>query len=241
MQDLAALRTLTKKLDEIKESWQIYAIFEDARKAFNVELDALKKDKEALIESFNATSAKNAILLAQNKELEAKNQSLQTQNRALESLKENSTDTEKMQNIESQNVNHLDNLETYAAQIINDLNPLYTQCQTLQETLKSIQEIFTAIPPSPKPLPKLIVTYQQHQRVKANPAENYVHLELAEEFFSALEYIESKVKTLDLEADKLSIEIRDMLQIHTKPQNLTQNSTQELDISDDTDSIKDNA
>ena len=95
MQDLAALRTLTKKLDEIKESWQIYAIFEDARKAFNVELDALKKDKEALIESFNATSAKNAILLAQNKELEAKNQSLQTQNRALESLKENSTDTEK--------------------------------------------------------------------------------------------------------------------------------------------------
>lgn len=159
----------------------------------------------------------------------------------MESLKENSTDTEKMQNIESQNVNHLDNLETYAAQIINDLNPLYTQCQTLQETLKSIQEIFTAIPPSPKPLPKLIVTYQQHQRVKANPAENYVHLELAEEFFSALENIESKVKTLDLEADKLLIEIRDMLQIHTKSQNLTQNSTQELDISDDTDSIKDNA
>lgn len=241
MQDLAALRTLTKKLDEIKESWQIYAIFEDARKAFNAELDALKKDKEALIESFNATSAKNAILLAQNKELEAKNQSLQTQNRALESLEEDSIDTEKTQNIESQNVNHLDNLETHAAQIINDLNPLYTQCQTLQETLKSIQEIFTTIPPSPKPLPKLIVTYQQHQRVKANPAENYVHLELAEEFFSALENIESKVKTLDLEADKLSIEIRDMLQIHTKSQNLTRNSTQELDISDDTDSIKDNA
>ena len=69
MQDLVALKTLTKKLEEIKESWQIYAIFEDARKAFNAEFDELTKDKEKLIESFNATSAKNAMLLAQNKEL----------------------------------------------------------------------------------------------------------------------------------------------------------------------------
>lgn len=265
MQDLVALKTLTKKLEEIKESWQIYAIFEDARKAFNAEFDELKKDKEKLIESFNATSAKNAMLLAQNKELEAKNKALLLQNRALESLdnpnnsaqetqnlelldnpKQDSTNAdsihrEKAENTESQNIASLDSLiETQDLHTLNDLSPLYTQCQTLQETLKSIQAIFSTIPPSPKPLTKLFVTYQQHQRVKANPAENYVPLEIASAFFGALENVESKVKILDLEVDKLLIEMRDMLQIHTESQDIAQDSTQESDILDDTDSIKDN-
>ena len=139
-------RITSKKLEEIKESWQIYAIFEDARKAFNAEFDELKKDKEKLIESFNATSAKNAMLLAQNKELEAKNKALLLQNRALESLdnpnnsaqetqnlelldnpKQDSTNAdsihrEKAENTESQNIASLDSLiETQDLHTLNDL------------------------------------------------------------------------------------------------------------------------
>lgn len=32
MQNLSALKELTQKLDEIKEAWQIYTIFEEAKK-----------------------------------------------------------------------------------------------------------------------------------------------------------------------------------------------------------------
>ena len=65
-------------------------------------------------------------------------------------------------------------------------------------------------------------------------------MEIASAFFGALENVESKVKILDLEVDKLLIEMRDMLQIHTESQDIAQDSTQESDILDDTDSIKDN-
>ena len=65
-------------------------------------------------------------------------------------------------------------------------------------------------------------------------------MEIASAFFGALENVESKVKILDLEVDKLLIEMRDMLQIHTESQDRAQDSTQESDILDDTDSIKDN-
>lgn len=34
MQNLSALQELTKKLNEIKESWQIYTIFEAEKKTF---------------------------------------------------------------------------------------------------------------------------------------------------------------------------------------------------------------
>lgn len=124
MQNLSALKELTHKLDEIKETWQIYAIFEEARQNFYQEFNALSKDKEALIASFNDTSAKHALLLAENKELEERNKALQEGNSTLE----------EMQNTE----------QTYGVGS-KDLAHLYAQCETLQETLKAMQGVFTKL------------------------------------------------------------------------------------------------
>ncbi|TLD84037.1 hypothetical protein LS70_004320 [Helicobacter sp. MIT 11-5569] len=207
MQDLNALKELTKKLDTIKESWQIYAIFEDARKNFNEEFSALKKDKEALIESFNTTSAKNALLLAENKELEAKNKALLESNKTLESSQ-----------------NHT--MQDFTLE--KDSTHLYAQCENLQDTLKGIQTLLSKIPnATPKPLQKLEVSYQKHQRLLANPAKGYVSLESATALFNILINVESKIKTLDSELAKLQIEMRDFFQS-------AQNPTEEnLEISED--------
>lgn len=202
MQNLSALKELTQKLDEIKEAWQIYAIFEEARKNFNEEFDALKKDKEALIESYNTISAKNALLLAQNKELEAKNKTLKESNMALEK-----SDSNFKNNLQ----NNLENLESDVVES-KDFSSLFEQYESLQEILKTIQEIFTKLPTALEPVAKLEVSYQKHQRLLANPAKDYVPLENAKELLNALINVESKLKTLDLELSKLHIEMRDLLQ-----------------------------
>ncbi|MBX7490899.1 hypothetical protein [Helicobacter turcicus] len=209
MQNLSALRELTQKLNEIKETWQIYAIFEEARESFNKEFNALKKDKEALIKSFNDTSAKNALLLAQNKELEAKNKALIESNKTLEDkgLKTQGVVQKKLQDSIELDSNVFMESKT------KDFTSLYMQCEGLQETLKTIQAIFAKVPhTAPKPLTKLEVSYQKHQRLLANPAEDYVHLKSAKELFDALINAESKLKTLDLDLAKLQIEMRDLLQ-----------------------------
>lgn len=208
MQNLSALKELTQKLDEIKEAWQIYAIFEEARKNFNKEFDALKKDKEALIESYNTISAKNALLLAQNKELEAKNKVLKENNIALEK-----SDSNFKNNLQ----NNLENLESDVVES-KDYSSLFEQYESLQEILKTIQEIFTKLPTALEPVAKLEVSYQKHQRLLANPAKDYVPLENAKELFNALINVESKLKTLDLEFSKLHIEMRDLLQTPQEPE-----------------------
>lgn len=195
MQNLSALKELTHKLDEIKETWQIYAIFEEARQNFYQEFNALSKDKEALIASFNDTSAKHALLLAENKELEERNKALQEGNSTLE----------EMQNTE----------QTYGVGS-KDLAHLYAQCETLQETLKAMQGVFTKLADlAPEPVEKLEVSYQKQQRLLANPARGYVTLERATELFEALVSAESKLKALDLELAKLRVEMRDLL--HNTP------------------------
>ena len=74
-----ALQEITKKLDEIKEVWQIYEIFETQKKQFEEEYEILSQQREALIKNSNEISAKNALLLSQNKELEIKNKELEAQ------------------------------------------------------------------------------------------------------------------------------------------------------------------
>ncbi|MCI5968957.1 hypothetical protein [Helicobacter sp.] len=196
MQNLSDLRELTQKLDEIKEVWQIYAIFEEARKKFNDEFNTLKKDKEALVESFNDISAKNAFLLAQNKELEAKNKALKESNLTLE----------------KSDSNFLENLESNPLES-QDFSNLATHYASLQEILKTMQEIFAKLPHiAPEPVTKLEVSYQKHQRLLANPAKDYVEFKKAKELFDTLINVESKFKTLDLEFSKLQIEMHDLLQ-----------------------------
>ncbi len=183
MQDFTSLHTLTKKLEEIKESWQIYAIFEEARKEFNEEFAQLQKDKESLIESFNATSAKNALLNAQNKELEEKNRELQ----------------------ESINATTKQSDSTHS-RIQDSLNAeqLHERCAKLQEILHSIQTIIKDSPKAAlKPLQKLEVSYQKHQRLLANPAKEYVEFHSAKILSNALEEIESQCKLLENELLKL--------------------------------------
>ena len=55
-----ALQEITKKLDEIKEVWQIYEIFETQKKQFEEEYEILSQQREALIKNTNEISAKNA-------------------------------------------------------------------------------------------------------------------------------------------------------------------------------------
>ena len=127
MQNLSALQELTKKLNEIKESWQIYTIFEAEKKRFNEEFDALKKDKESLMESFNEISAKNALLLADNKELEQRNKSL-TNEIAI-----------KEQQLESLNQSHPLAPDTLKSKTL-DLAALETQYQNLKKSLESTEK-----------------------------------------------------------------------------------------------------
>ncbi|TLD87827.1 hypothetical protein [Helicobacter sp. MIT 05-5294] len=205
----SALKELTKKLDEIKESWQIYTIFEQEKKNFNEEFDALKKDKESLMESFNEISAKNALLLAENKELEEKNKTLQNAISAKE-----------------QQLNSLNPQQDSAPN--SKLNPkeidfeaLQTQCQSLKKILKSAEELLQNDSfVRPKALEKLEVSYQKHQRLLANPAKNYVLLESAEMLFDLLTQIHSKLKILDLESSKLESQIHNPQNNLTKPQKM---------------------
>lgn len=214
MQNHSPLQELTKKLDEIKESWQIYTIFETEKKRFNEEFDALKKDKESLLESFNDISAKNALLLADNKELEQRNQALKNEI----AIKE--------QHLAS--LNHSQDLEIPHSNTLEseplDFNALETQYHTFKKLLKSTKELSQNIPlERPKAIEKLEVSYQKHQRLLANPAKDYVLLESAELLFDLLIKIDSRLKALDLESSKLEAEI------HNLQNNITQSTQKMLD------------
>lgn len=200
------LKELALKLDEIKEAWQIYAIFEEAQKSFEEEFKALQKDKESLIQSFNDISAKHALLLSQNKELEKKNAALIHNNTALE----NAQTPQEIQN-------SLKLLES------KDWASLFAQCKELQECLKITQESLKNLP-SLEPLKKVEVFYQKHQRLLANPANSYVQLEKAQELLTRLLQVESRLNALDLDFAKLQIEMRDLLrdaQIQQPPKSNT--------------------
>lgn len=194
MQNHSALQELTKKLDEIKESWQIYTIFEEEKKRFNEEFDALKKDKASLMESFNDISAKNALLSAENKELEQKNKT----------LKEEITTKE-------QQLHSLDSNDKPPHSHASNPKTLIKQSQTLKEILNSTKELLQKNSlVRPKALQKLEVSYQKHQRLLANPAKEYVTLESATMLFDLLIKIEAKLKEMDLQISKLDSEIQDL-------------------------------
>lgn len=194
MQNHSALQELTKKLDEIKESWQIYTIFEEEKKRFNEEFDALKKDKASLMESFNDISAKNALLSAENKELEQKNKT----------LKEEITTKE-------QQLHSLDSNDKPLHSHASNPKTLIKQSQILKEILNSTKELLQKNSlVRPKALQKLEVSYQKHQRLLANPAKEYVTLESATMLFDLLIKIEAKLKEMDLQISKLDSEIQDL-------------------------------
>ncbi|MDD6055972.1 MAG: hypothetical protein SOW25_06550 [Helicobacter sp.] len=201
MQQQNALKELTKRLDTIKEAWQIYAIFEEEKKKFNEEFKELKKDKEALIENFNETSAKNAMLLAQNKELESKNKALIAKNEALENT----------QNTDSNSFNQMPSLDSSLNIYTKELESLAQNSEKLQNLLKAMQNKFSNLE-SPQALQKLEVTYQKHQRLLANPAKEYVELESATALFSRLLELESLLKNFEVEFLKLNLEIKDLTQ-----------------------------
>lgn len=188
----SALQELTKKLDEIKESWQIYTIFEEEKKRFNEEFDALKKDKASLMESFNDISAKNALLLAENKELEQKNKVLKEEIAS------------KKQQLQS-----LDSDDRPLHSNISNPKTLIKQSQTLKEILSSAKELLQKNSlVRPEALQKLEVSYQKHQRLLANPAKEYVTLESATIFFDLLIKLKAKLKEMDLQILKLDSEIQ---------------------------------
>jgi len=190
----SALQELTKKLDEIKESWQIYTIFEEEKKRFNEEFDALKKDKASLMESFNDISAKNALLLAENKELEQKNKALK---------EEIASKKQQLQSLDSDDKPLHSN--------ISNPKTLIKQSQTLKEILSSAKELLQKNSlVRPEALQKLEVSYQKHQRLLANPAKEYVTLESATIFFDLLIKLKAKLKEMDLQILKLDSEIQDL-------------------------------
>lgn len=190
----SALQELTKKLDEIKESWQIYTIFEEEKKRFNEEFDALKKDKASLMESFNDISAKNALLLAENKELEQKNKVLK---------EEIASKKQQLQSLDSDDKPLHSN--------ISNPKTLIKQSQTLKEILSSAKELLQKNSlVRPEALQKLEVSYQKHQRLLANPAKEYVTLESATIFFDLLIKLKAKLKEMDLQILKLDSEIQDL-------------------------------
>lgn len=194
MQNYSALQELTKKLDEIKESWQIYTIFEEEKKRFNEEFDALKKDKASLMESFNDISAKNALLSAENKELEQKNKTLKEEITAKE-----------------QQLHSLDSNDKPLHSHTSNPKTLIKQSQMLKEILNSTKELLQKKSlVRPKALQKLEVSYQKHQRLLANPAKEYVTLESATILFDLLIKIEAKLKEMDLQISKLDSEIQDL-------------------------------
>lgn len=184
-----ALQEITKKLDEIKEVWQIYEIFEKAKKDFNEEYESLSKDRDSLIQSFNETSAKNALLLSQNQELE-------TQNKVLEQ-----TLAKKQKALEE-----LDSKVALEG-IYFDFSNLESLCEDLKAHLEKID---TALPTKPNALQKLEVSYQQHQKLVAKPANSYVTLAQAQELYERIEVFLKHFKSLDLEIAKILLEVRDL-------------------------------
>lgn len=183
---MTELKTLVKKLDEIKEVWQIYEIFESEKKKFNEEFEKLKEDKEQIIETFNEISAKNAMLLAQNKELEEKNKELES----LIIQKEN-------------DINNAPTQPIIKDQTIN-IKALEKIQNSIQTTLNSIK---IELPDEIIAEQKLEISYKQYQKLLANPAKPYVKLELAQNLYDQLKVFQTMLKTLQKISESLREEI----------------------------------
>ena len=191
--DNAPLKTLLKKIDTIKESWQIYEIFEEEKKKFKEEFEALEKDKKALMESFNELSVKHAILQKQNEELEIKNKILSFQTNLQDSkTSEIATSTD-------------DTIEEHKSCM--DFTPLQIQFNKIKNLLNSIK-----LPQNTefKPLQKVEVIYQKNQKLLANPAKNYVLLEEIQPFLKEQSNLQDTLQEILLEYSKLALEIRDL-------------------------------
>lgn len=183
-----ALVELTKKLDEIKEAWQIYEIFESEKKKFNEEYEKLKEDKDSIIETFNNISAKNALLLAQNKELEIKNKELEKLISNKENILENNQNTQQYKTI----------IDTTNLSKIKD---------SIKTTLNSIK---IELPHELQTENKLEISYKQHQKLLANPAKPYVKLELAQSIYDQLKILQTMLHTLNKASNALEDEINNI-------------------------------
>ncbi|TLE13987.1 hypothetical protein LS72_009225 [Helicobacter apodemus] len=183
-----ALQEITKKLETIKESWQIYEIFEAEKKRFNEEYQSLQKDKEELIQTFNEVSAKNALLKVQNNELEEKNKALEN------ALKE------KLHLLESSQ--EILKLEKSNPKI--DFSLIKVHLNTLGNLLSQAK---VDLPPKPIVLKKLEISYQKRKKLLAAPANDYVSLQEAMELFYLLEQLLEQIQAITLEYSKINSEI----------------------------------
>ncbi|AWI33990.1 hypothetical protein [Helicobacter apodemus] len=183
-----ALQEITKKLETIKESWQIYEIFEAEKKRFNEEYQSLQKDKEELIQTFNEVSAKNALLKVQNNELEEKNKALEN------ALKE------KLHLLESSQ--EILKLEKSNPKI--DLSLIKAHLNALGNLLSQAN---VDLPPKPIVLKKLEISYQKRKKLLATPANDYVSLQEAMELFYLLEQLLEQIQAITLEYSKINSEI----------------------------------
>ena len=182
---MTELNTLVKKLDEIKEVWQIYEIFENEKKKFNEEFEKLRQDKEQIIETFNEISAKNAMLVAQNKDLEEKNKQLD------------------LLILEKENTLNTNQKEEYQTQMI-DIHTLEKIQNKIQTTLDSIK---IELPKEIIVEQKLEISYKQHQKLLANPAKSYVKLELVQNLYDQLKVLQTMLRTLQTISKTLNEEI----------------------------------
>lgn len=181
-----ALQEITKKLETIKESWQIYEIFEAEKKRFDEEYETLQKDKEELIQTFNEVSAKNALLKLENSELEE-------QNKALENMLK-----EKMQLLQ----NSQENLEGGNTKI--DFSFIKTHLNTLGDLLLQAK---VNLPPKPMVLQKVEICYQKRKKLLASPANDYVSSQEAMELFCLLEQLLEQIEAIASEYSKISLEV----------------------------------
>lgn len=187
MANTEALAKLIEKLDEIKDAWQIYEIFEEERKKFNEEFALLEEDKKKLIETFNEISAKNAMLLAQNKDLEERNKTLE------QNLNKTSQPIYKIVQTEPK-----------------DTSFLQTQFENLKQSLQTIkdkQKNFKK--PILEPLKKVEILYKNTEKLLAVPAKEYIPLSNTLPLEEYIKEFEKWLLEFDLEFSKFGIEIRD--------------------------------
>lgn len=187
MANTEALAKLIEKLDEIKDAWQIYEIFEEERKKFNEEFALLEEDKKKLIETFNEISAKNAMLLAQNKDLEERNKTLE-------------------QNLNKTNQPIYKIVQTEP----KDTSFLQTQFENLKQSLQTIkdkQKNFKK--PILEPLKKVEILYKNTEKLLAVPAKEYIPSSNTLPLEEYIKEFEKWLLEFDLEFSKFGIEIRD--------------------------------
>ena len=197
-----ALQEITKKLDEIKEVWQIYEIFETQKKQFEEEYEILSQQREALIKNSNEISAKNALLLSQNKELEIKNKELEAQ------IAQKNKIIQEMDCVQETQKNCQETIPADSQKDLqSDFLNLQTQCENIHSSLSQLK---ITLPPKPVALERLEVSYQNYQKLLAKPANSYVLLSQAQEIYEQLENLIATFKSLDLETSKILLEIRDL-------------------------------